>query len=197
MSTREMNADHPWSHTIPAAPIDPRLTPKLTPKVTPYGADARAIPGHRWKRKSANPSTKCTPLDAIELGWIGGNRLRNQQVSGSSPLAGSNRINNFTGIEILAKQGGVTTVSPTTRRRVTRYRTTRRASPSGIVAPFPPCAGTARANVSGRYPGNLNQVGLRANADPGLVSCPERGRPGQHAVDLYQTCSRSTSTRCA
>ncbi len=32
---------------------------------------------------------------------------------------------------------------------------------------------------------------------PGLVSCPERGRPRQHAVDLYQTCSRSTSTRCA
>ena len=91
----------------------------------------------------------------------------------------------LTGIEILAKQGRVTTVSPTTRRRVTRYRTTRRASASSIVAPFPPRAGTASANVSGRYPGNLNQVGLRANADPGLVSCPERGRPGQHAVDLY------------
>ena len=38
----------------------PELTPKLTPKVTPYGADARAIPGHPWKRKSANPSARCT-----------------------------------------------------------------------------------------------------------------------------------------
>ena len=55
MSAREMNADHVWSLTIPAASTDP----KLTPKVTPYGADARAIPGHPWKRKSANSSVKC------------------------------------------------------------------------------------------------------------------------------------------
>ena len=56
MSPREMSADHLWSLTIPVASTDP----KLTPKVTPYGADARAIPGHPWKRKSANSSAKCT-----------------------------------------------------------------------------------------------------------------------------------------
>ena len=36
------------------------IGPKLTPEVTPYGADARAIPGHPWKRKSANSSAKRT-----------------------------------------------------------------------------------------------------------------------------------------
>ena len=56
MSPREMSADHLWSLTIPVASTDP----KLTPKVTPYGADARAIPGHPWNRKSAIPSAKCT-----------------------------------------------------------------------------------------------------------------------------------------
>ena len=49
MSPREMNADHLWALTIPVASTGP----KLTPKVTPYGADARAIPGHPRKRKSA------------------------------------------------------------------------------------------------------------------------------------------------
>ena len=49
MSPREMSADHLWSLTIPVASTGP----KLTPKVTPYGADARAIPGHPRKRKSA------------------------------------------------------------------------------------------------------------------------------------------------
>ena len=56
MSPRAMSADHLWSLTIPVASTDP----KLTPKVTPYGADARAIPGHPRKRKSAIPSAKRT-----------------------------------------------------------------------------------------------------------------------------------------
>ena len=49
--------------------------------------------------------------------------------------------------------GVCSTASPTTRRRVCRYRTTRLASASGIVAPFPPRTG---ANGSRRYPGNPN-----------------------------------------
>ena len=53
---RERNSDHLWALMIVAASTDP----KLTPKVTPYGADARATPGHHWKRKSANSSVKCT-----------------------------------------------------------------------------------------------------------------------------------------
>ena len=64
MSPREMSADHLWSLTIPVSPTDP----KLTPKVTPYGADALAIPGHPWTRKSAIPSAKMhrwTPSDAV------------------------------------------------------------------------------------------------------------------------------------
>ena len=59
MSPREINTDHLWSLTIPVASTGSKLTPKLTPKVTPYGADARAIPGHPWKRESANSSAKC------------------------------------------------------------------------------------------------------------------------------------------
>ena len=59
-STRAMTRITRCSLTIPAASGGPKLTPKLTPKVTPYGADARAIPGHPWKRKSANSSAKRT-----------------------------------------------------------------------------------------------------------------------------------------
>ena len=36
-------------------------------------------------------------LDASGRGWTARHRIRNQQVSGSSPLAGSNRINNLQG----------------------------------------------------------------------------------------------------
>ena len=44
--------------------------------------------------------------------------IRNQQVSGSSPLAGSNRINNLQGFQYQRSGQRVTTVSPTTRRRI-------------------------------------------------------------------------------
>ena len=56
MSTRQPPPDHFCSLTIPVASTDPKLTPKLTP----YGADAAAIPGHHWKRKSVNFSAKRT-----------------------------------------------------------------------------------------------------------------------------------------
>ena len=36
-------------------------------------------------------------LDASGRGWTAPNVIRNQQVSGSSPLAGSNKINNLQG----------------------------------------------------------------------------------------------------
>ena len=38
---------------------------------------------------------KRADLDTSGRGWTGYIRIRNQQVSGSSPLAGSNRINNL------------------------------------------------------------------------------------------------------
>ena len=50
--------------------------------------------------------------------------------------------------------GACSTASPTTRRRVCRYRPTRLASAPGVVASFPPRSG---ANGSRRYPGNPNQ----------------------------------------
>ena len=55
-------------------------------------------------------------LDISGRDWTAHDVIRNQQVSGSSPLAGSNRINNLQRFQ--CERGGhrVTTVSPTTRR---------------------------------------------------------------------------------
>ncbi len=195
-------------------------------------------------------------LDATGRGWTAHNVIRNQQVSGSSPLSGSNRINNLQGFRGIStcdcvgtmwanrplkparastarqhrerprptpplsrlggrclpfdnvwpspsshwprsrrtpsaairlspgtsrhcRSGGIprlrgnaarlhsqeagtcSTASPTTRRRVCRYRPTRLASASGIVAPFPPRTG---ANGSRRYPGNPQPVVRRSTA---------------------------------
>ena len=87
MSPREMSADHLWSLTIPVSPTDP----KLTPKVTPYGADALAIPGHPWTRKSAIPSAKTHRWTPSDAGRNGGNRPFNQGVAGSIPARPTNK----------------------------------------------------------------------------------------------------------
>ena len=55
-------------------------------------------------------------LDTSGRGWTGHIRIRNQQVSGSSPLAGSNRINNLRRSRVQTDPTRVTTVSPPIRR---------------------------------------------------------------------------------
>ena len=62
----------------------------LTPYLTPYGADTGAISGTRLDPEFANSLSKTTDLDPSGPGWTAPNVIRNQQVSGSSPLAGSN-----------------------------------------------------------------------------------------------------------
>ena len=57
-----------------------------------------------------------TDLDTCGRRWTVHNVIRNQQVSGSSPLAGSNRINNLQRFQCERSGQRVTTVSPTTRR---------------------------------------------------------------------------------
>ena len=55
-----------------------------------------------WTRldpEFANSLSKTTDLDISGPGWTAYNVIRNQQVSGSSPLAGSNRINNLQGFQ--------------------------------------------------------------------------------------------------
>ena len=55
-------------------------------------------------------------LDTSGRGWTGYIRIRNQQVSGSSPLAGSTRINNLRRSRVQTDPTHVTTVSPPIRR---------------------------------------------------------------------------------
>ena len=96
--------------------------------------------------------------------------------------------------------GTCSTASPSTRRRVCRYRPTRLASAPGVVAPFPPRSG---ANGSRRYPGNPNQwqvdcvllischlVGVNRNSRPAKRPA-KRGLRG--ACHRSSTCS-TTST---
>ena len=92
--------------------------------------------------------------------------IRNQQVSGSSPLAGSNAINDLQGSRFEPSRhvsprchqrpegGSVDTGPPAARPRPASWLPSRhaRARPG--------------ANVSGRYPGNLHQVGHPAEPDP-------------------------------
>ena len=56
-----------------------------------HGCDFRT----RLDREFANSLSKTADLDTSERGWTAHDVIRNQQVSGSSPLAGSNRINNL------------------------------------------------------------------------------------------------------
>ena len=49
-------------------------------------------------------------LDASGRGWTAPNVIRNQQVSGSSPLAGSNRLNNLQGFSEIGNYGRVGTM---------------------------------------------------------------------------------------
>ena len=77
--------------------IHARRAPKLTPYLTPYGAHTDAIPGRGWIRNSRILSGR-RRSGRIRTRLDGPNRIRNQQVSGSSPLAGSNIINNLQGL---------------------------------------------------------------------------------------------------
>ena len=49
-------------------------------------------------------------LDASGRGWTAPNVIRNQQVSGSSPLAGSNILNNLQGFSEIGNCGCVGTM---------------------------------------------------------------------------------------
>ena len=62
------------------------------------GSGIRQLPG------------KNDDLDASGRGWTAHNVIRNQQVSGSSPLAGSNRINNLQGFSGTGDCGRVGTM---------------------------------------------------------------------------------------
>ena len=81
------------------------LTPYLTPtEPTPMryldvaGSGIREFP-----RKNDD-------LDTSRRGWTARRRIRNQQVSGSSPLAGSNRINDLQGSSAIGDCGRVGTM---------------------------------------------------------------------------------------
>ena len=61
----------------------------LTPYLTLYGADTGGISGRGWIPEFANSPSKMVDLDTCGRGWKARHGIRNQQVSGSSPLAGS------------------------------------------------------------------------------------------------------------
>ena len=75
------------------------------------------------RRPFGDPLNECPHVAAANLARpqtapLREELVRNQQVSGSSPLAGSNRLNNLRRSRIQTDPTRVTTVSPTTRRPV-------------------------------------------------------------------------------
>ena len=71
-----------------------------------HGCDFRT----RLDPQFANSVSKTADLDTSERGWTAHDVIRNQQVSGSSPLAGSNRINNLQGFSGIGDCGCVGTM---------------------------------------------------------------------------------------
>ena len=68
---------------------------------------------------------KSDDLDTSERDWTARHRIRNQQVSGSSPLAGSNRINGLQGSSAIGDCGHVGTmwaICPILNGRDRRHR---------------------------------------------------------------------------
>ena len=75
-------------------------------------------------------------LDTSGRGWTGYIRIRNQQVSGSSPLAGSIKINNLRRSRVQTDPTRVTTVSPPIRRWIGLATTPRREGrPTQVDSP--------------------------------------------------------------
>ena len=114
-------------------------------------------------------------LDASGRGWTGYIRIRNQQVSRSSPLASSNKINNLQGSNF--QRSGHMSPQCHHRRRVSRYCPTRdvRVPTSWLPsrhasAPHPP-------NDSGLLPGNRR--------------CPNREARRRRPVRWSQTRGQS------
>ena len=121
---------------------------------------------------------------AIQLGKL----LRNQQVSGSSPLAGSNRINNLRRSRVQTDPTRVTTVSPPIRRwsglaTPTPRRSTNSSgqpahSTRGQASPPPDMCGTDR-----RSPASLKA----SDTEPAAV----RGDPAGRTSSVTATPGRT------
>ena len=82
-----------------------------------FGPPPRSTLGDGWVATSRRPRKSALPARA-GVAQLVEQLIRNQQVSGSSPLAGSNSINNLRRSRIQTDPTRVTTVSPTTRRPV-------------------------------------------------------------------------------
>ena len=118
-----------------------------------------------WTRldpEFANSLSKTTDLDTSGRGWTAHNVIRNQQVSGSSPLAGSDRINNLQGFGLERTDPHVTIVSPPARwrvdvdappaRRVGEGRSTQASQPRSRRGGARPSPSTAKCGTGWRSP---------------------------------------------
>ena len=123
-----------------------------------------------WTRldpEFANSLSKTTDLDTSGRGWTAHNVIRNQQVSGSSPLAGSNKLNNSLRSRVQTDPTRVTTVSPPIRRWIGLATPTPRRSTNssgqpahstrGQPSPPPDRCGTDRRSPASLKASDTNQ----------------------------------------